>query len=378
MPTTPLNKPLLPGHYSLWFDPPDEAGDEVLHIVSERRSLKLKGKAFREFKNAVVPLLNGRHTVEEIQVATRELFRPEDLAECLDLLSAQGVLVEAAGMEGHQAIAARMAPQLNFFHDLVPGLDLQERLAAATVTVVGLSGAGAAVALALGAAGVGTVRCVDPLPVAPTDVYLSPFLALDQVGTGRAACLARALGAAAPQVRAMGDDGPLETEADLRRVVAGADYVVCCLDTGLSNLIFKLNRVCLAENVGWISCALSGAEVVVGPGVHPWRSACYLCYRMRAVACAGNPEDAFAYERQLDRRKQDDSGRRENLVFGAGLVANLLGLEVLKEITGMAEPSLVGRLLTIRLTDVTIERHTVLRKPWCPACFPTPETVDAR
>ena len=377
MATTPLHKPLLPGHYSLWFDPPDDSGDEVLHIVSERRTLKLKGKAFREFKNVVVPLLNGRHTVEEIQAATSDLFRPDDLADCLELLSAQGVLVEATGIEGHQAIAARMAPQLNFFHDLMPGADLQARLAKATVAVVGLSGAGPAVALAIGAAGVGTLRCVDPLPVAPADIYLSPFLPLDRVGSPRPACITHALGAAAPDTRAIGDHAALESEADVHRAVAGADYVVCCLDPGQSNLIFKLNRVCLAENIRWISCAPAGAEVIVGPGVHPWHSACYLCYRMRAVACAGNPEDAYAYERQLDRRKQDDSGRRENLVFGAGLAANLLGLEVVKELTGIAEPSLVGRLLTIRLTDLSIERHTVLRKPWCPACFPTAETTHA-
>jgi len=90
---------------------------------------------------------------------------------------------------------------------------------------------------------------------------------------------------------------------------------------------------------------------------------------MRSVACAGNPEDAYAYERFLDRRKHDDSGRRENLVFGAGLAANFLGVEIIKELTGLAEPSLVGRILTIRLTDLTIEKHLVLRKPWCPACF---------
>jgi bacteriocin biosynthesis cyclodehydratase domain-containing protein len=109
--------------------------------------------------------------------------------------------------------------------------------------------------------------------------------------------------------------------------------------------------------------------VVVGPAVHPGQGPCYLCYRMRSVACAGNPEDAFAYERYLDRRRQDDGARRENLVFGAGLAAHLLGLEVLKELTGLSEPSLAGRILTVRLTDLQIERHTVLRKPWCPACF---------
>src|SRR5215467_15885743 len=95
MPASIFRKPLLPSHYSVWFDPPDEAGDEVLHIVSERRALKLKGHSFREFRTRVVPLLDGNHTLEEIQLVTQDVFRPQDLIECLELLGAQGVLVEA-------------------------------------------------------------------------------------------------------------------------------------------------------------------------------------------------------------------------------------------------------------------------------------------
>ena len=53
MPTS-LQNPLLPTHYFVWFDPPDEAGDEALHFVSERQSLKLKGRAFREFHQRVI------------------------------------------------------------------------------------------------------------------------------------------------------------------------------------------------------------------------------------------------------------------------------------------------------------------------------------
>ena len=151
--------------------------------------------------------------------------------------------------------------------------------------------------------------------------------------------------------------------------------VVCCLDASYANLVFKLNRVCLADGRRWMTCALAGAEVVVGPVMHPGRTACYLCYRMRVVACAGNPEDAFAYERYLDGRKRDDGVRRENLVFGAGLAANLAGLEVVKLLTSVMEPSLVGRILTVRLTDLSVQRHTVLRKPWCPACF-TPDPSE--
>ena len=97
---------------------------------------------------------------------------------------------------------------------------------------------------------------------------------------------------------------------------------------------------------------------------------------MRVVACAGNPEEAFAYERYLDRRRSDDSGRRENLVFSAGIAGNLLASEVVKELTGLGEPSLVGRVLTLQLTDLSVARHTVLRKPGCPACMPYAGPAD--
>jgi bacteriocin biosynthesis cyclodehydratase domain-containing protein len=365
-----LKRPLLPSHYSVWFEPPDEAGDEVLHIVSERRTLKLKGYAFREFHERVVPLLDGSNSLEEIQSATADVFRPQDLAECLALLESQGVLVDAPENGLPVEALERMAPQINLFHDLAPDRGLQPRLSAATVALVGLGGAGPAVALALAAAGVGMLRCVDALPVAPTDVYYTPALGLAAVGAARAARVAELVGAAAPQVRTAVADSPPESEEDVRAAIGDADFVVCCLDAGQTNLTIKLNRVCLAAGIRWTSCSLAGAEIVVGPTVHPGRSACYLCYRMRAVACAGNPEEAFAYERYLDRRRSDDSGTRENLVFSAGIAGNLLGAEVVNELTGLAEPALVGRILTLRLTDLQIERHTVLRKPGCPACFP--------
>jgi molybdopterin-synthase adenylyltransferase len=368
--TQALKRPLLPSHYSVWFEPPDEAGDEVLHIVSERRTLKLKGYAFREFHERVVPLLDGSRSLEEIQSATADVFRAEDLADCLALLESQGVLVDAPENGLPAAVLERMAPQINLFHDLAPDRQLQPRLSAATVALIGLGGAGPATATALAAAGVGTLRCIDWLPVAPTDVYYSPALGVDAAGGGRARRVAELVEAAAPQVRLAVEDAPLESEEDLRAAIGDADFVVCCLDAGQSNLTIKLNRVCLAAGTRWTSCALAGAEVIVGPTVHPGRSACYLCYRMRAVACAGNPDEAFAYERFLDRRRSDDSGTRENLVFSAGIAGNLLGSEVVNELAGLGEPALIGRILTLRLTDLSIERHTVLRKPGCPACLP--------
>ena len=66
-----------------------------------------------------------------------------------------------------------------------------------------------------------------------------------------------------------------------------------------------------------------------------------------------------------------NAGERSMLI---GQAAELLGVSRRTIYYRIRE----GRLLTIRLTDLMIERHTVLRKPWCPACLPTSETPDAR
>lgn len=364
-----FRKPRLPSHYYVWVEPPDDSGDEGLHFVSERRSVKLKGHSFREFQQLVVPLLDGRHLLSEIQQAVQGRFRPEDVQECLQLLEAQNLIEEGDNGLGEEA-ARRLMPQLNFFHETTGRTEsAHRRLADATVTIIGLAGAGPGAALSLAAAGVGTLRCIDALRVQPADVYLSSVFQLKDVGENRVQAVRQSIESRAPQVKIQAHDQPMESDDDVRRAIEGSDFVVCCLDAGQSNLAFKLNRACLAAGIRWTSCTLAGAEVIIGPTVHPFESPCYLCYRMRAVACAVNPEDAFAFERHLDRRKQDDSSRRENLVFGAGIAANLLGLEALKELTGFAEPSATGRICVLNLPDLTLSRHVVLRKPWCPACF---------
>jgi adenylyltransferase/sulfurtransferase len=367
-------RPRLPSHYYVWFEPPDDKGDEVLHFVSERRKIKLKGHSFREFQQYVLPLLDGRHTVAEIQAEVADLFAPEDLEAGLKLLAEQNLLEDAAASPLPADLHGRLEPQLNFFHEVaIRPQQMQQQLADATVSIVGLAGAGATAAVALATAHVGTLRCIDSLPVAAADPYLAPVYAPGDVGGARADVIRRRVEALAPQVKVVTHPAALETDADVQAAVQGSAFVLCCLDAGQAALSYRLNRVCLRAGIRWTSCATSGLEVVVGPTVHPLETACYLCYKMRAVACSHNPEQEFAFQHFLDRRKRDDSGRRENLVFGTGLAGNLLGLEALKELTGVAPPAAVGRILVLDLLDLSLTKHLVLRKPWCPACFAKPE-----
>lgn len=371
VPSFSLRRPRLPSHYYVRFEPPDGSGDEGLIVSSQRRRIKLKGKSLREFWHRVVPLLDGRHTVEEIQQRVSSLFPPDELMEGLQLLAAQHLLQEADLDLRAPGLDRTIEPQLNAFHEL--GLDaalVQRRLAGATVAIVGLGGAGAYAALALAAAGTGEIRCVDSMPVGASDPYLAPCYAPADGGMPRAEVVARRIAALGSPSRPVAHADPLQDDAAVRAAVEGAAFVVCCLDAGLTSIIYKLNRVCWAAGISWTSCTSSAFEGVLGPTVVPGETACYMCYRMRGVACSDWPEDDLAFEQYLDRRQQDDSGRRENLVFGSGAMGNLVGLEALKVLTGAWAPAAAGGIIVIDFLTMAGTRHIVLRKPWCPTCYP--------
>ncbi|HET8547218.1 MAG TPA: TOMM precursor leader peptide-binding protein [Bryobacteraceae bacterium] len=370
MPIAESQRLRIPSHYYVYSEPPDKTGEEVLHFVSPHRRVKLRGRSFREFVQHVQPLLDGRHSFEEIHAEVSDLFEPEDLAACFDVLSENGLLEDAAQSTLAPEVEERLRPQLNLFHDLAPeGARLQERLAAARVSVFGLTGAGAVAASSLAAAGIGTVRCIDDGPVTAADTYFSAAFELTDTGSARCDAMCRRVRRSAPQVRYEAVPDRLPDDDAVERAIAGSHFVVNCVDEGNISLVYKLNRVCLKLRIPWISAAASGLEVIVGPAVYPGETACYMCYRMRLVACADKPEAEFDFQSYLDRRKRDDSSRHANLVFGVGIAGQLAALEAVKALSGAGQPATRGKLQIIDLRDLSSSRHVVLRKPWCPACF---------
>lgn len=377
MPTFAYRRPRLASHYYVRSEPPDERGDEALHFISETRRIKVKGHSFREFQQRVVPLLDGKHTVEQITAAVADVFAPPDVVAGLSLLAEQHLLEDAdVGPAGAPGDARR--PQLNLLHDLgVDPLAVQQRLQQATVAVVGLGGAGAGAALGLAAAGVGTLRLIDPNSIHAADPYLATAFAADDLGSSRAAVVGRRVASLAPQAATVTCSGPLDDDAQVHEAVAGSDFVVCAVDMGQSSLIYRLNRVCLRAGLRFMAVTPAAFEISVGPLVQPFETACYMCYRMRIVACAEEPEDEFAFQSLLDRRKRDDSAARENLVFGTSLAGQLAGLEAFKALSGVVAPATRGAVVVLDLLTLSTTKHVVLRKPWCPACHGGPGALRA-
>src|SRR5262249_33853680 len=174
--------------------------------------------------------------------------------------------------------------QLNFFHEM--GLDpelCQRKLREATVSVVGMGPAGVTVAMSLAAAGIGNLRIADPDVVLASDPLLNPQFRHGDVGKPRAEVVRAEASALASSVNIQAHTSALDSDDALAQIVAGSDFVIGCVDQSRSNVMYRLNRACLQAGIRWCAGSVSGFEGIVGPTVTPFESACYLCYRMRAV-----------------------------------------------------------------------------------------------
>jgi bacteriocin biosynthesis cyclodehydratase domain-containing protein len=364
-------RPLLPSCYYILYEPPDEQGDESLLFVSQRRRIKIKGTMLREFKRAVAPLLDGRHSVAEIEASVAGELPPGSVSAALQLLEDQNLLI-ADAPEQFSTLSSRLAPQLNFFHELgLAASEAQKRLSQARVSVLALGGLGSLVAVGLAAAGVGRLGLIDDLPVREADGLHSPIYTAADLGKSRASAVKEAIEARFSSVSVDAMDSRIETEAQIAAAIDGADFVACCVDSGESGYRYKLNRVCKDARIPWMTCEAAGFEGIVGPTVRSGETACYLCYTMRSVALARDPEEDFNFQQFLDSRRTDDGDRRESLGFAAGLVANLAGIEILKSLVGLDPLQTDGAILVVDFLRASMRRHVVLRNPRCPVCFPS-------
>ncbi len=153
---------------------------------------------------------------------------------------------------------------------------------------------------------------------------------------------------------------------DLPRLIAGRDLVVCLVEAGWSAIRAWLNRACLDARVPALYAALEGSFAYIGPLVLPGEGPCYLCWRMRALACADDFDLAMAREEALD------AGRR---ALGRPVLPGLVeavnavvSREVLALTTSALPSELAGKVLVLDQVKGSRQSHPVLARPDCPAC----------
>ena len=224
---------------------------------------------------------------------------------------------------------------------------LLEKLARATVAVVGMGGLGCGAAPYLAAAGVGRLVLIDPGRVARSDLGRQVLYGPQDVGRLKVEVATERL---AQQNRelALGCEPAALHAGNAAALLAGASVVVDGLDDGRTRDVLNAWAVRgQAPVVFGGALGYEGQVTVVPPGGHP------------CLACLfGSVADAPA--------ECSVAGVLGPLV---GMVGALQAAEALKWILGVGQ-ALTGRLWLVDLFSATSRLVPMPPRPACPVCGP--------
>jgi ribosomal protein S12 methylthiotransferase accessory factor len=340
-----------------------EGSPGELHLVSDLVRVRLEGPSARAVREHVLARLDGELTVGELSTGWPPAAAG-DLRALLARLVAGGALEvvpeeEPAGDDPAPLLALLRAGGL-------PDEDARRRLRGLTIAVVGCEGPGGHLATTLAASGVGRLTLVDPYALSQADRVLLPPVDRTAVGSPRQEVVG-ALAARHGTRVATPLSEPL-TEETLRAALAGADLVACCFDKGFGKVPHWVNAVALDRGTPAGFVRLDGHLGLVGPIVLPHEGPCYMCSRIRAVACADDFAAAMGREELLDRGREPRLAARPGLPSLAAQTGSLLAFELLKVALAFGRPALAGTVLEIDALTSATTSHRVLQFPQCPVC----------
>ena len=227
------------------------------------------------------------------------------------------------------------------------GAAAQERLAAASVLLVGLGGLGSPAALYLAAAGVGRLLLNDFDRVDVSNLQRQILYGDADVGKDKTEAAAAAILALNPGCQVERLDGRLDAAA-LAGALTRSDLVLDGSDNFGTR--FAVNVACVAAKKPLVSGAALRYEGQFAVfDVRDPASPCYACL--------------------YEEGGEELENCRQNGVLAplTGVIGSLMAVEAVKLLTGVGRP-LTGRLLRFDAASGETHTTTIKRDPACPIC----------
>jgi bacteriocin biosynthesis cyclodehydratase domain-containing protein len=298
-----------------------ELGDARLQLRSAESSHTLSHPTLIQIFRRIKPILDGRHTVDDIISSIDFDVLPTTVIFLLQLLHGSGLLQPGIGEttldEREQAPWGR---QLRFLSHFVPDASsLQSVLANARV---GLAGSG--------------------------DLQNAMLSAMASIGIGSITELAD------PQTWSEQSRGQLES----------LGLIVACAESPAFRFFDTINRACLASHTRWLRVCISGTSAQLGPTVVPHQTACYTCLDLRLRTHQPELDAYSAYQAQQETAPMDEGSLGPLWSILAGQAA----MEVMRLLTGFAPPATIGRFHELSAVSPVAVSHNVLKVPRCASC----------
>ena len=238
--------------------------------------------------------------------------------------------------------------------------ELQRRLRAARVTILGVGAVGSGTAASLAALGVGHLRLLDPDRVERSNLNRQILYTTRDVGRPKALVARDRLRSLNPHIRITAARTRVRRPSDLLPLLRDTDLFVLGADQP-HEIVAWTNAAALQVGTPWLDNAYAGARCAVALFV-PGRTPCLQCLQHHL-------EGRLRRKRSFVGTDLFPVGLANAVVAPtAGIAAHLGALMAMYFLTGLPTPA-EGRLLQMNLwrpQDLRIERPPFWRS--CPAC----------
>jgi molybdopterin-synthase adenylyltransferase len=347
-----------------------------LRVVYDRREQLLIGDPDGSVQRLLELLRDGSLTIAEL--ADRLGLPAEDVAVAMRAFDEHGLL------EDRDRLGTLTSTELERFHSNLAFFesfasmessreDLQRRLRAAHVLVLGAGGLGSNTIPHLCGIGVGRLTLLDRDTVEPRNFARQYLYKQADIGAPKVHRAAGWVRAFDPSIEV----GTLDAD------ITGSEQLAGLLDELRPDVVASgvdrpreidtwVNAACVSRGVPFVRGGMLVTEGIVW-SVDPGRSACYTCARTdfdREVD-GGGPE--LDEQRAGQRLYATKVSTNRGIGPVAGLLGSLVAFELLRYLTGFEPPTYAGRPLLIDFAGgCGTRRLDWSRNPACPACGSAP------
>jgi molybdopterin/thiamine biosynthesis adenylyltransferase len=293
-------------------------------------------------------------------------FGVERVRSALLDLGAAALLEDAADDErSSPRDRARYDRQLRYFSDLAdgstPASEYQRRVREARVALLGVGGLGSWAAYALACCGVGALVLVDGDTVEESNFNRQILYRERDVGRPKVEAAAEALAAFDSACDLIAIPRRLESAADIRVVIEGADFVVNAADWPAHDIERWNNAACVDAGIPFITMSHSPPVARVGPTYVPGETGCYACQE------AAYRESHPLYDELVEQRRGRPSPA-PTLGPVCAFVGGQVALETLHQLTGLCPPATLGAAHVYDLRTMEVTREPVPHRADCDVC----------
>jgi molybdopterin/thiamine biosynthesis adenylyltransferase len=321
----------------------------------------------------LLDLLDGSRELAEIEGAFHAAKKSEfDVVEAIRQLDQAGLLLDAANdttLDEYEL--ERWKRNLGFFQTYATlersHYEMQERLRDCKVTMLGVGGVGSHVALDLMGVGIEDLCIVDFDTVELSNLNRQILYTEADIGQRKVPLAVKRLKEYFPRARIHGVEHRLSSAADVHQVVVDRDFVICVVDRPKLYAHRWANEACVAAGVPFMSGGVHTQRATTYLVV-PGQTGCVECWRRASV---DGPTTALRAKME-EFHGQTTPGLGSDLsAFGpmVTVMTAMLVTEMVRYVTGIAEPLAAGRLVEMRFGDLTLrEAERWERDPECQVC----------